>query len=334
MIINARAAAALAFLGGRQAADIAPIILGPEQRHVVRHTHPGVVKIHDFLVETPELRHLGHVGIDFLGDDFPLHVHDFFEQRHVRLRPAVGHRRVVRAAQTDGDDALIHFVAPDAFAPESLEDIRLLGVVPTAQRFLITAIPFLLRPQHRLLMRSAHHDAVFIRQHRIVRVVFVEGVVPHRRPEIITLQPQNQLEQIGVKAAPVIGHARRHRRIGAGRHCAIFLVDPVAQIRRLVVQKNAAIFHRRRPLHKFSGLHKQFVVMRRRHVRPIIPGRNADLFGQIINAVNRPAFVAAADDQRAVHAAASVWARLESKTIPICRRWANRQFSFHGSAGQ
>ena len=42
---------------------------------------------------------------------------------------------------------------------------------------------------------------------------------------------------------------------------AVFFVDPIGQIRRFVVQKNAAIFHRRRTLHKFPGFHEKFVVM-------------------------------------------------------------------------
>ena len=182
--------------------------------------------------------------------------------------PPSRHRRVIRAAQADGDEAFVIPVPPDAFAPEIFENVRVFGVIPGAECLQVTPVPFLLRPQHRLLVRGAHDDAVFIRQPGILRIVFVEGVVPHGRPEIIALQPQNQLEQLRVKLVVVIGHARRNGRIRAGRDRAEFVGDPIAQIRRFVVQENAAIFHRRRALHKFSSLHKQRVLMLGRAHRP------------------------------------------------------------------
>ena len=84
-------------------------------------------------------------------------------------------------------------------------------------------------------MRCAHHNSILIRQHRIVRVIFVERIIPHGRPEIIGLQPQHELEEIRVKRLIVIGHPRRHRGIGTGRHRAIFHRNPIAQIRRFVI---------------------------------------------------------------------------------------------------
>ncbi len=61
------------------------------------------------------------------------------------------------------------------------------------------ALPLLLCAQHRFVVRSAHHDAVFVGKAGIQRIVFVESVVPHRGPEIVGLQPQEQFKYLGVK---------------------------------------------------------------------------------------------------------------------------------------
>ena len=77
--------------GGGQAADVAPIVVAPEQRHIVRHAHAILVIVLHFLVERPELRDDGGVRLENLRNDFALGGHDFFEQRDV---VALGHRRV------------------------------------------------------------------------------------------------------------------------------------------------------------------------------------------------------------------------------------------------
>ena len=261
-------------------------------------------------------------------------LHDFFQQRHVRLRAAFGHRRVIRAAQTDGDDAFVILVPPDAFAPEVFKDVRVFGVVPSSQCLLIPPVPFLLRPEHRLLMRGAHDDAVFIREPGIFRIVFVEGVVPHGRPEVVALQPQNQLEQLRVKLVVVIGHARRDGRIGIGGDQAEFVGDPIAQVRRFVIQEDAAIFDRRRALEVFARFYKQRVFVLGGDVRPPIPRRYAHLLGQIINAVDGSPLVAAHDDQRAGDAGQGIGHDLDEKRFPLAERSARHQFSLRGSSGQ
>ena len=67
--------------------------------------------------------------------------------------------------------------------------------VPVAELPSLVPVPFLLGAQHRLLMRSAHDDAVFVGEPRVVRIVFSKGVVPHCGPEIVALQTKNHFEQ-------------------------------------------------------------------------------------------------------------------------------------------
>ena len=113
----------------------------------------------------------------------------------------------------------------------------------------------------------------------------------------------------------------------AGNRAKLFF-DPACQIRCFVIKEHAAIPHRRRALHKLSGFHKKLVVMFGRHIRPVMPGRNADLLGQIVNAVNRPALVAAADNQRAGDARQRIGHDLNQERFPFAGDFRDVNFLF------
>ena len=272
-----------------------------------------VVEILHFLVKAPSLRHLRQIRINFLSEDFPLHVDDLPGQVL-----ADGRAAVIFRAQAHGEDALKILVAPDPFPPELLEHglLRGCGIVPIANgpSVIGAPVPFLLRAEHRLLMAGAHDDAVFVRQPGVFRIVFIEAVVPHGGPEVVASKTQNQLEQIGVKAAPVIGR----RRAAAHRNRAVFLPHPSGQVRTFIIQKKAPILDRRRPLHNPARLHKQGVLVLHRHVRPPVPGRDADLFAKLINAENGPAFIAPGNHQRATaEVGGRIWHDLDEKRLPL-----------------
>ena len=65
------------------------------------------------------------------------------------------------------------------------------------------ALPFLLGAQHGLVVRGAHDDAVFVGELRVERIVLVEGVAPHGGPEIVALEPQDQLEDLHIEVVIV-----------------------------------------------------------------------------------------------------------------------------------
>ena len=239
-----------------------------------------VISLHLF-IERPELRDGGEIGIDLLADDLALVGHDLLQQGDVGALLGPGHRHVAIAAHADGDDALVVLVALDAFFPELAQHLGVLRVIPGA---CAVALPFLLGAQHRLVMRGAHHDAVLVGDLGIERIVFVEGVVPHGRPEIIALQAEDQLEDLFVELV-VVG--------------AELLLHPAAERRRFVVQEDAAILDRGLAFAVLAGLHEQGVLVDHGNVGPPIPGRNADLFGEIVDAVDGAALVAARDHQRA-----------------------------------
>ena len=149
MIINSSTTAAFPFVQRRQAADIAPVIVAPKQCDVIGHAHSLFIVFLHFLVDCPILRYVRGVGTHRLCNDLPLVGHDFFQHGDVG---AFGHRRVIRPAQADGDDAFVILVAFNAFPPKVFKHIGVFGIVPTPECFLIATIPFFLCPEHRFLV--------------------------------------------------------------------------------------------------------------------------------------------------------------------------------------
>ncbi len=169
VVVHPGAAGPLAFFSCRQAPDIAPVVVAPQQHYVVRHAHALFVVFLDFLVQRPCLRYLGHVGIDFLGDDIALVGNDAFQQRHVGF---LRHRLIAVAAHADGDHLFVVARVAQTLAPEVLQHAFVALVVPWPSTL---ALPFLLRAHHRFMVRGADDDAVFIGQFAIQLVVVEEG---------------------------------------------------------------------------------------------------------------------------------------------------------------
>ncbi len=86
VVVDSRAAGALAFFGCGKAAEVAPVVVGPEQCDVLGHAHASFVVALHLFVEGPDLRDFSDVGIDGLGKDLALVGDDFFEQLGVGLR--------------------------------------------------------------------------------------------------------------------------------------------------------------------------------------------------------------------------------------------------------
>ena len=183
MIVNAGASTALLFVSGWQPAEIPPIVITPEQSHIVWNSHAMLVVLLHFLVERPELGNFRHVWIHVIGDDFALVGHDPFQQIHVGRDVAPFHHgHVAIATHADGHDAFIVLVALGALRPELTENCGIGRVVPGSGA---VPLPLLLRAQHRLVVRGPHHDAIFVGQLRVQRIILVESVVPHGRPKIV-----------------------------------------------------------------------------------------------------------------------------------------------------
>src|SRR5690606_18679122 len=76
-------------------------------------------------------------------------------------------------------------------------------------------------------------------------------------------------------------------------------VEPAEERGVLVVDEEAAILHLGLAQRVAAGKDVELGALLRRHVCPEVPGRDADLSGELVHAVDGAALVAAGDDQRA-----------------------------------
>src|SRR5262249_54229881 len=98
---------------------------------------------------------------------------------------------------------------------------------------------------------------------------------------------------------------------------AVFFLDPAGQCGGLIVDEDTAIFDPRFVVETCIGFHEKLGVFLSRHVSPEIPGRNTDLFRQIVDAIDRSAFVAARDDQGSFYAGKRIADHLNTKRLPM-----------------
>jgi hypothetical protein len=73
----------------------------------------------------------------------------------------------------------------------------------TPMDFAVT-LPFLLRAQHRFVVRGAHDNPVFIGKFCVQRIIFFGGIVPHSGPEVIRFQAEKKFEYLAVEFVIVV----------------------------------------------------------------------------------------------------------------------------------
>ena len=184
VVVDSRSARALALLRRRQPPQISPVVVAPQQGHIVRHAHAFFVVALHLFVKRPYLWNLLEVRIHRLLQDLSLVRDDSFQQFRIR---AGRHRRVAFAAHPQRHYFFVVFVALHSSAPELVNLFLIRRVIP---RTMMSRRPLFFSAHHRLFVRGAHYDAVFIGQLRVQWIVRCERVVPHGRPQKIRLQPQ------------------------------------------------------------------------------------------------------------------------------------------------
>ena len=265
VVVHAVAAGAPAGRVG-QAADVAPVVVGEQQGDVIGHAHAGVMVVLHFLVQRPDLRgRLGRLA-GGVGDDPALVGDDAFEQGG---GGAFGHGFVAVATHAQGDYRLAALQALDPATPEPLERGSVLRVVPWT---LAVAVPLVVGAHHRFVVAGADDHAVLVGHFRVARIVVVERArLPHRRPQVVGLVPQQQLE---------------HALVELVVRSAVGGPDPAAQRRFLVVDEDAPVPDLR-CVHETAGRDVQGGAHGRGHVGPPGPRRDADPARQFVQAERR-----------------------------------------------
>ena len=123
--------------------------------------------------------------------------HHVTQHVHVFLIISLAHGHVAITAHTYGDKIVKTLIALQSVTEELVEVLLVCGIVPCA--YFLTALGILLVGTHHwLMMGSSHDNTISIGQRGILRVVLVEGGSPHGWPEIVGLQTQQKLKQVGV----------------------------------------------------------------------------------------------------------------------------------------
>ena len=295
MVIKAVPAAALFLRLRRITADIAVVVIGPHQRHVLRHLQPGIVQIQDLLIGNE-----GHHGLlsQNVLQDPSLVMDDRFQQLHLGRLPLLLRKLldglrlkagIVDAAHAERIADLEIPVLLHALPPVFLQDLP----VPSGDGIIVHRVGIALfrDPGFPLPVIGAHqhvavggsgHDPHPVRQ-RPVFPFHVKGIDVHGRPDIIGLQPKQQLEYLFVGLHPdgILAHVLFH---------------PAVQLL-LIVDENAAVLHGG-PVRLLKILRQEkFLLLPHRHVRPEIPGRNAKHAAQLIDAVDGPSPVRSRNDK-------------------------------------
>ena len=148
------------------------------------------------------------------------------------------------------------------------------------------------------------------RRRVVERVVLGEGAPPHRGPQVVGLEPQHHLEDLGVEGAVEAARVAGGEARAEGGGC------PGAERGVLVVDEEPAVLHRGRALRVRARQHVQRVLPPRRHVVPVVPGRDADAPRDVVGAVDRAALVAARDHEGALHAGQRVLDDLLQRGLP------------------
>ncbi len=115
------------------------------------------------------------------------------------------------------------------------------------------------------------------------------------------LQAQQQLEDSRVEE---VAEAAR------------LLAGPAAQGRRLVVEEDAAVPDRRLTAQAATRARVECVLVPHRHVRPPVPGRDADRLRDVVDSEDRPALVAPGHDQRPGDPGPGPGDRLDERRFP------------------
>ena len=289
----------------RQAADVAPVVVGEQQGDVVGNPHTGVVIVLDLLVEGPDLRGLFRRPAGDVGDDPALVGDDGLQQPSGR---ALGHRLVAVAAHAHRDQALVGAQAGHALPPEAAQRLGIFRIVPGA---LAEAVPLDMGAAHRLVVRGPQHDAHLVGQGRAHRVVVIDRLAPHGRPQEVALQPQDQLEDPLVEGVV---------------EAAEGLVGPAVEGRVLVVQEDAPVLDRRL-LDVGAGGDEDVLARGNGDVGPPGPGRDAGPLGKVVGAEDRAALVGAGDHQGAGEARPGVFDHLLDEGLPLAVDLRNVQLA-------
>ena len=194
MIVHAAAAGTGAFGGTGKLADVAVVVIGPDEGDVIGNVWCEPVEFEDFLVGAKNLGHAGDIWIYALGEQVALVGDDVVEARgFFPGGAAAGHAAIVNAAHADGVNIFVGAVIVDALGPVFQDAGGIGDVVVVAIFFLV---PFAdVVAEHLFAMGGAHDDAIGVGDFFVLgKMIEGEGARVHGGPEIVGMKTQEKFK--------------------------------------------------------------------------------------------------------------------------------------------
>ena len=305
MIVDARTPGTFLLRGTAQAFHVAVVVVGPDDRHIVGELQSPVVDIEHLLVGGEHLRNLLRGSAQHVCQNMPLRQQGFLHGGLPCVEVlAAGHGPVMQTPQGQRVDVLIGRRGFDALLQHPVHSGPVVHVVPFAHGL---RIPFAggVQPQ-RFAVRRAYGDGVTVGD-LFVFGYFVESrrCVVHRRGQVVRLQAEQQFAHLLVGL-----------RADVAQLLFEVLLRPAVEAPVLVVDEDAAVFHRGAFRREIRDAQRQPVAVFHGGVRPPVPRAHADGARHREQTVGRAAAVAARNDQRFAHAVSRTVDQPDCITFP------------------
>ena len=328
VVIHAKAAVVGAHGRGGQRAGVAAVVVRQHQRDAVEL---GVAQqAGDFVRAVQEAfdlgeqhklaRHARKVGVDLLADEAVLRFEDAAQKLDVLAQVGIAakQRGVALAAHAQRDDVFKAAVAAQPVAPEAGDPFgvgrKVPGVAVGRARAAHAGV-FLAAAHAGFVVGGGHDDAELVGQLGALQAGAVQAEIggPHRGPEIVALETQQQLE---------------HLRIAGGVDAAEVGARPGAERGPFIVDEKAAVAHGRLfGEHLVSLGQRDCIPAAGPDMVPVHKRRDADALGQVEQAVDRAALVAARNDQRTADAGQRVLDEGEEVDLPFSAHAVQRDLA-------
>ena len=180
MVIEPYPSLALSFMSRSCPPDVSPIVVTEKQCDIIGHIESCIIVTLYLCKDSPKLRYCICTAID-VTDYLSLVFYHLLEGFHIVSVVAFPHGNIAIATHTDRYQVLIVLVPYHSLTEEFVKPFLVDRVVP-GTNFVPARCVLFMSAHHGLMVRRSHHDAVFISQQGVQRVVFIKFGVPHGWP--------------------------------------------------------------------------------------------------------------------------------------------------------
>ena len=238
MVIHTPTAGTLALLSIRKLADIAPVVVGKKDGHIVRNPESLFIQSLDFLVQGPYLRTLACRFSCNILNYLPLvveyllhHIDQVLVVRNILVVMSFlsAHRCITVATHTDCNQVFRILGTLDTLTEEAVQHLLVCTVIPSAVLATL-ACPFLMVPCHRFMVGRTHDYTHLVSSLAVDRIIRIEGPAPHCRPHEVTAKTEDELEHTLIETVITVIRA-------------VCMFHPACKTWSLVIEEDTAVAH-------------------------------------------------------------------------------------------